>query len=143
MTDISDAMILTRLFGELFKHPFILVTTSNRAPDKLYENGLQRESFVPCISLIKAKCDVFSLNSGSDYRKANSNGLSKTYFYPINDFNGDLFEKLFLNLIGTNRIEPVNISVFGRTWSVQNASGTTAKFFYSDLCEQVGGYLFM
>ena len=138
VTDISDAMILSRLFRELFKHPFILVTTSNRAPDRLYENGLQREGFLPCISLIKTNCDVFCLNSGSDYRKANLNGPSQTFFYPINEFNGDIFEKLFLDLIGTDRIEPVNLCVFGRTWTISNAASTTAKFFYSDLCEQVG-----
>lgn len=130
-------MILTKLFKELFKHPFILITTSNRAPDKLYHQGLQRESFLPCIELIKANCEVYSMNSGSDYRRTKGSSPSQTFFYPINDYNQDSYEKLFLNLVGTNTIKPRELSIYGRAWTIPYTSGPTAKFFFSDLCEQV------
>ncbi|KAI0230103.1 ATPase [Massospora cicadina] len=68
VTDIADAMILRRLFAELFGHGISILTTSNRPPDELYRNGLQRQSFIPCINLLKAECQIVDLNSGVDYR---------------------------------------------------------------------------
>lgn len=69
VTDIADAMILRNLLYELMKTGVVIVFTSNRHPDELYKNGIQRSSFIPCIELLKERCEVVSLNSGIDYRK--------------------------------------------------------------------------
>ncbi|EER40160.1 mitochondrial ATPase [Histoplasma capsulatum H143] len=68
-TDVADAMILRRLLESLMSHGVILVTTSNRHPDDLYKNGIQRESFIPCITLLKTSLTVLNLDSATDYRK--------------------------------------------------------------------------
>ena len=69
VTDISDAMLLRQLFTELFTRNCVIVTTSNRSPDGLYLNGIQRSSFLPTIALIKERLKVHSLDSGTDYRR--------------------------------------------------------------------------
>jgi protein AFG1 len=69
VTDIADAMLLRRLLEELFKRGVVMVTTSNRHPDELYKNGIQRQSFLPAIANIKECCNIHSLDSGVDYRQ--------------------------------------------------------------------------
>ncbi len=68
VTNITDAMILSELLHALFKHDICLVATSNRVPDDLYLNGLQRERFLPAIDLIKVNTEVFNLDTGVDHR---------------------------------------------------------------------------
>lgn len=57
-----------------------MVATSNRNPDDLYKNGLQRGNFIPFIQVLKDHCDVTSLDSGVDYRAKGISGKEKHYF---------------------------------------------------------------
>ncbi len=68
VTQIADAMILGRLFENLFEHRVTVVATSNRHPDELYKDGLNRQLFLPFIEKIKDECEVFHLSSERDYR---------------------------------------------------------------------------
>ncbi|MEZ5484525.1 MAG: cell division protein ZapE [Lysobacteraceae bacterium] len=68
VTDIGDAMILSRLLQALFKRDVCLLTTSNIEPDGLYRDGLQRARFLPAIELLKKHCEIVHLDSPVDYR---------------------------------------------------------------------------
>ncbi|AET40217.1 Afg1p Ecym_5470 [Eremothecium cymbalariae DBVPG len=83
VTDVADAMILRRLLTTLLSNEYgvVLFTTSNRNPDELYVNGVQRQSFIPCIQLLKTHTEVIFLDSPTDYRKV-SRPVSDVYYYP-------------------------------------------------------------
>ena len=79
VTDIADAMILKRLFSVLFALGVLVVSTSNRHPRDLYEGGLNRAQFMPFVSLLEEKCNVFVMETNFDYRKETAMGEG-TYF---------------------------------------------------------------
>ncbi|QID84488.1 ATPase [Saccharomyces pastorianus] len=83
VTDVADAMILRRLMTALLSDDYgvVLFATSNRHPDELYINGVQRQSFIPCIELIKHRTKVIFLNSPTDYRRIRR-PISSVYYFP-------------------------------------------------------------
>jgi cell division protein ZapE len=82
ITDITDAMIVGRLFEALFAAGVVVVTTSNRVPDDLYKNGLNRQLFLPFIDLLKERMVVHEMVSPTDYRQDKLTG-TPSYFTPV------------------------------------------------------------
>lgn len=82
ITDITDAMIVGRLFEALLAAGVVVVTTSNREPDELYKHGLNRDLFLPFITLIKEQLVVHELVSPTDYRQDRLSG-EQVYFTPV------------------------------------------------------------
>ena len=82
--DITDAMILSRLFKSLINNNIIFVITSNYSPENLYKHGLQRSQFIPFIELIKEKMNVIKLKNPKDLRKKYNRKKVKNFIYPIN-----------------------------------------------------------
>ena len=85
VTDVADAMILARLFGRLWDAGLTLVATSNRAPDKLYEGGLQRDLFLPFIKRLKEACVDHDMCSPVDYRRLARHARGLYFLSPERD----------------------------------------------------------
>ncbi|XP_031285090.1 AFG1-like ATPase isoform X2 [Pistacia vera] len=134
VTDVADALILNRLFGHLFSNGVILVATSNRAPDNLYENGLQRDLFLPFIAALKERCVVHEIGSSVDYRKLTS---AEQGFYFIGKDSSDLLKKKFKELIGEHEACPQEVEVvMGRTLQVPLGANGCAYFKFDELCDR-------
>ncbi|AOW03388.1 YALI0D00649p [Yarrowia lipolytica CLIB122] len=148
VTDVADAMILRRIIELLDKDGVVLFLTSNRAPDELYKNGVQRESFIPCIELLKERTRVTFMESPTDYRKVKK-PMENVYFFPET-------EPPFVKTLEDKDIAPAAkehadkwfeyfsqdgpishdayVEIWGRKRHIPKSSNRTAQFKFHELC---------
>ncbi|WP_306115807.1 MULTISPECIES: cell division protein ZapE [unclassified Roseovarius] len=132
ITDITDAMIVGRLFEALFAAGVVVVTTSNRVPDELYKDGLNRQLFLPFIELVKEKMVVHEMVSPTDYRQDKLAG-SPTYFTPINDETRAQIRAVWQDL-SDGESEPLTLHVNKREVELPGFHNGVARASFYDLC---------
>ncbi len=135
ITDIADAMIVGRLFEALFERGVTIVTTSNRVPEDLYKNGLNRQLFLPFIGLIREKLDIYELASENDYRQNRLAG-QQVYFTPAGREARAKMDALWDELTGGDHHGKLDIPVKGRVVEIPHFHNGVGRASFWDLCAQ-------
>ena len=135
VTDIADAMILGRLFAGLFERGVTVVATSNRAPDDLYKDGINRQLFLPFIDLLKSRLDILELKSARDYRLEKLEG-APVYYQPLGPEADAAMDAAWNRMICGGHAHRETIHVKGRTLTVACAARGSARFDFAELCEK-------
>ncbi|WP_299966423.1 cell division protein ZapE [uncultured Roseobacter sp.] len=142
ITDITDAMIVGRLFQGLFEDGVSVVATSNRVPQDLYKDGLNRDLFLPFIALIEDRMKVIELASPTDYRQDRLGG-QQVYFTPANAQARREMNAVWEDLAGGPGA-PLVLRVKGRDVELPAFRNGVARTSFHDLCGKplgAGDYL--
>ncbi len=132
--DITDAMIIGRLFAELRKRKVYILITTNIAPQDLYKDGLQRELFLPFIDMIIKDFDIFAFKNGNDYRLKQISS-SKRVLYPLGQDTKEQIDNIILHLVDTDHYNPTTLHVFGREVTFPKTYKKVLISSFNELCQ--------
>ncbi len=135
VTDIADAMILGRLFTQLFEKGVIVVATSNVNPSNLYKDGLNRQLFIPFITMLKSQVEVLHLDSPTDYRLEKLAG-APVYVTPLGQQADTEMDRLWTKLTHGMKSHAEELENKGRKIPVPCVASGAARFSFDDLCMQ-------
>ena len=135
VTNIVDAMILGKLFEQIFKKKIKIILTSNIKISDLYKDGLQRDQFKPFIDIMKKNSIEHELIIEDDYRKSKDNKRQR-FFSPLNKETNFKMNKLF-RIITKNRNKSSKIlNIKGRRLEVENYYEGISRFNFNELCNK-------
>ena len=132
ISDITDAMLVGRLFERLFERGVVVVTTSNRPPDELYKDGLNRQLFLPFIALIKDRLEVHQLESATDHRLDRLHG-APVYLTPLGPAATAALDAAWEHL-ARGPGSPLTLTVQGRAVTLPGYRNGVARASFEELC---------
>ena len=135
VTNIVDAMILGKLFEQIFKEDIKIILTSNTKISELYKEGLQREQFIPFIKIMEDQSIEYELKIEDDYRKSNDNQKQR-YFFPLNQETNFKINKFFRTITKDKKQSSIKINVKGREFKIENFYEGIVRCDFNQLCDQ-------
>ena len=134
VTNIVDAMILGKLFEQIFKQNIKIIITSNTKISDLYKDGLQRDQFKPFINIMQSKSVEHELRIEEDYRRSKDNQKQR-FFFPLNEENNFEINKFFRVITKNKKNFSKNLNIKGRIFEIKNFYEGISRFNFDELCD--------
>lgn len=134
VTDVTDAMIIARLFEGLMDAGVASVFTSNRRPNELYQGGLQREQFMKFVALLEKRIPIIRIESAQDYRLAKLKAMQRSYMFPRNEAADDFLLESWNTLTEGKPNDPIRIEIDGRILRLDKYADGVAWLTFAELC---------
>jgi len=134
VTNIADAMILGKLFEQIFKQNIKIIITSNTKISDLYKDGLQRDQFKPFINIMQSKSIEHELRIEEDYRRSKDNQTQR-FFFPLNEENNFEINKFFRIITKNKKNFLKNLNIKGRIFKIKNFYEGISRFNFDELCD--------
>ena len=134
VTNIVDAMILGKLFEVIFEEKIKIIITTNIKLHDLYKDGLQRDQFLPFISIIENFSLQKELQIKDDYRTKNNKNLQQIFF-PLNEKTSFRINQKFREFTRNINKESKIVTTKGRNFVINNFYSGIARFKFKDLCD--------
>ena len=138
VTDITDAMILSRLFEALWGQGIVVVATSNRAPDDLYENGLNRQLFEPFIKMMPDHLVIHEFAGATDHRLRQLEA-APVYYSPLDAQAKAAIDAAWTRLVGVSVPREMSLLVQGRELVIKRTAAGVARADFARLCDTALG----
>lgn len=135
VTDIADAMVLKRLFEGLLERRVVVVSTSNRVPDDLYKDGLNRQLFLPFIDLLKAQMDVVEIEAARDYRLERLTE-APVWYTPLGEGSTAALDRAWQRLTLGAEPRPHTLTVKGRKVELKETAAGVIRTTFARMCER-------
>ena len=135
VTNIVDAMILGKLFDEIFKENIKIILTSNTKISELYKDGLQRDQFKPFIKIMEETSLEHELRIEDDYRKSKENKQQR-YFFPLNQESNFKINKFFRTITKDKDKIIKTLNIKGRVLEIKNFYEGVSRFDFNQLCDK-------
>lgn len=138
--DITDAMIIMRLFKYLQQNGVFIFITTNTQPDNLYKDGLQRSAFLPFIAKVKKTFEILHLDTEKDYRFDVIANVENRILYPINETNSKELSRIKSKICKKEELSQSSIEVFGRELIFKQTHNNILVTDFAELFERDLGY---
>ena len=135
VTNIVDAMILGKLFENIFKENIKIILTSNIKISDLYKDGLQRDQFIPFLKIMQDQTIEHKLEIEDDYRKSKENQKQR-FFFPLNQETNFKINKYFRTITKNKRKTTKTLNIKGRVFEIKNFYEGISRFNFKELCDQ-------
>lgn len=138
VNDITNASLLARLFEWLWSQGVVVVATSNRPPQDLYKNGLNRALFVPFIEMMPDHLVIFDFDGQTDHR-LRALTAAPVYQSPLGDETDAAMDEIWTRITGDAKMRPTELTVQGRTLTLDKTGSGAARASFDDLCDRALG----
>jgi len=135
VTDITDAMILARLFEALWAEGVVVVATSNRPPDDLYKNGLNRALFEPFIKTMPDHLVIFDFDGETDHRLRQLTA-APVYYAPLSVDTDAAMDAAWARVTGNAKMRPMVLTAQGRDMTISRTGSGAARESFDNLCNR-------